>query len=394
VTVEANDSYQTGTATTTVTVTDSTAPSVAVTPDVVVPTDAGKAFATGVVLTPPTVVDNCDGNPTLTNNAPSQYPLGLTIVTWTATDADGNQMTATQGVTVEDREKPVLGVIAPLTRFVDPGKLVSTAPLTPPSASDNAPAGLTVTSNAPASLPLGLTAITWTATDAAGNTATKTQNVTVVNRKPKANAGKAIVVTTTSEKGATVALDGSASSDPDAQKLKFKWTAAGVRLKKPTTAKPSGLFPVGTKTVTLTVTDPAGAKSTAKVKVTVKLKNAKARARGKQANDAFAQTFHHGTRDAVNSAPNAKSLAGYAYANAAQRVAIFAGDHVQWNEGQSPEDAALEYAELRSLQSLCGERAASAYLDAYSETGDEDALHAALWALNGAACAEADTAGL
>ncbi|HEV7282462.1 MAG TPA: HYR domain-containing protein [Pirellulaceae bacterium] len=390
VTVESSDSYHTGSATTTVTVTDGAAPTVTVAADMQVPTNPGKNFATGVVLTPPTVVDNCDGNPTLTNNAPSQYPLGLTIVTWTAKDADGNQTTATQGVTVVDQDKPTIAPAPAISLFVDAGQLVSSAPLTPPVASDNVPAGLQVTSNAPSVLPLGLTVVTWTAKDAAGNTATTTQNVTVVNRNPKANAGKAIVVTTTSEKGASVALNGSASSDPDAHKLKYRWTAPGVRLKKPTTAKPSGVFPVGTKTVTLTVTDPAGARSTAKVKVTVKLKNAKARARGKQANDAFAKTFHHGTRDAVNSAPNAKSLSGYAYANSAQRIAMYAGDHVQWNEGQSAADATLEYAELRALQSLCGERAAAAYLDAYAETGDEDSLQAALWAMNGAACAEAD----
>jgi hypothetical protein len=65
---------------------------------------------------------------------------------------------------------------------------------------------------------------------------------------------------------------------------------------------------------------------------------------------------------------------------------------VQWNERQSPEDAALVYVELRALQSLCGERAFAAYLNAYSETGDENSLHAALWALNGAAYAEAELA--
>jgi hypothetical protein len=135
--------------------------------------------------------------------------------------------------------------------------------------------------------------------------------------KAKANASKAVVVTATSEKGATVRLDGSASSDPDAHKLKYRWTAPGVRLKRPTTAEPSGLFPVGTKTVRSTVADSAGAKSTAKVKVTVKLKNAQARERGRQANGTFARVLHHGTRNAMNGPPNSHSLSGYAYANAA-----------------------------------------------------------------------------
>jgi len=36
----------------------------------------------------------------VTNNAPTTFPLGVTVVTWTATDAAGNKNTATQTVTV------------------------------------------------------------------------------------------------------------------------------------------------------------------------------------------------------------------------------------------------------------------------------------------------------
>ena len=45
-----------------------------------------------------TATDNC-GTPTITNNAPAQFPLGTTIVTWSATDGSGNVMTTTQAVT-------------------------------------------------------------------------------------------------------------------------------------------------------------------------------------------------------------------------------------------------------------------------------------------------------
>lgn len=43
--------------------------------------------------------DNC--SVTVTNDAPVEFPLGDTIVTWTATDASGNQSVDTQIVTVE-----------------------------------------------------------------------------------------------------------------------------------------------------------------------------------------------------------------------------------------------------------------------------------------------------
>jgi hypothetical protein len=44
----------------------------------------------------------------LSNNAPSTYPKGNTIVTWTATDACGNSATCQQMVTVTDNQVPTL----------------------------------------------------------------------------------------------------------------------------------------------------------------------------------------------------------------------------------------------------------------------------------------------
>src|SRR2546426_12006497 len=45
-------------------------------------------------------------------NAP--YPVGQTIITWTATDASANKANASQSVTVADKEPPTLGVPADL----------------------------------------------------------------------------------------------------------------------------------------------------------------------------------------------------------------------------------------------------------------------------------------
>ena len=42
----------------------------------------------------------------ITNNAPALFPIGVTTVTWTATDASGNTATATQTVTVNDTQAP------------------------------------------------------------------------------------------------------------------------------------------------------------------------------------------------------------------------------------------------------------------------------------------------
>ena len=45
---------------------------------------------------------------TITNDAPNDFPLGTTIVTWTAKDAQGHTQTATQKVTVVDTQPPVI----------------------------------------------------------------------------------------------------------------------------------------------------------------------------------------------------------------------------------------------------------------------------------------------
>lgn len=62
------------------------------------PVDLGVASAS----------DACDPSPQVDNNAPPLFPLGNTDVLWTATDDDGNQVSATQSVTVVDTTPPVI----------------------------------------------------------------------------------------------------------------------------------------------------------------------------------------------------------------------------------------------------------------------------------------------
>lgn len=67
-----------------------------------------------------------------------------------------------------------------------------------------------------------------------------------------------------------VPLDGSASADPDGDTLIYEWSApAGTALDDPSSASPTGQFPVGSTTVTLTVTDGNGGVDTDDVLVIV-----------------------------------------------------------------------------------------------------------------------------
>ena len=67
-----------------------------------------------------TAVDACDTSPTITNDAPAQFPLGETIVTYTATDANGNASSATQSVTVEQSTMLAKSLTVPLLQGLLP----------------------------------------------------------------------------------------------------------------------------------------------------------------------------------------------------------------------------------------------------------------------------------
>jgi hypothetical protein len=63
-----------------------------------VPPAVEISVCTGADIGQATASDNC-GSVSVTNDAPTTFPLGTTTVTWTATDSSGNTTTATQLVT-------------------------------------------------------------------------------------------------------------------------------------------------------------------------------------------------------------------------------------------------------------------------------------------------------
>ncbi|MEK6971713.1 MAG: HYR domain-containing protein, partial [Thermoproteota archaeon] len=115
----------------------------------------------------------------ITNNAPSVFSLGETIVTWTATDSSGNSVNATQTVTVVDTTAPTIETL-PLITVEATSLDANPVLLVTPKAQDSV-SNVIITNDAPDVFPFGETIVTWQATDEAGNFVTTTQNVSVID---------------------------------------------------------------------------------------------------------------------------------------------------------------------------------------------------------------------
>jgi len=166
----------------TVTVVDSEKPVIASLTDIAVNTALGTCGAPVSFAT--TATDNCPGVTVSYSPASgSVFAKGTTTVTATATDASGNSASTNFTVTVSDKENPVIASLTGITVNTAPG--LCSAPVSfATTATDNC--GTPTISYSPASGSVfnkGTTTVTATATDAAGNTASTTFTVTVVDKE-------------------------------------------------------------------------------------------------------------------------------------------------------------------------------------------------------------------
>ncbi len=239
-------SNNTATAVQAVAVRDTTPPSIAAPPDVSVEAEAPLTAIPS--LGEPDAADAV-GVATVSSDAPDVFPLGTTTVTWTATDASNNTATAVQTVAVLDTIPPA--ITAPADAVLEasvPGGVPSSE-LGPPPAADAA-GPVAVTGDAPPVLPLGRTAVVWTATDASNNTATAVQAVAVRDTTPPSIAAPPDVSVEAEAPLTAIPSLG----EPDA--------ADAVGVASVSSDAPE-VFPLGTTTVTWTATDASNNTATA-----------------------------------------------------------------------------------------------------------------------------------
>jgi len=159
-------------------------------------------------------------------------------------------------VSIGDAVAPI--IVAPLNVNVNPnlGCTAVGVALGTPVVSDNCTVA-SVTNNAPGLFPIGTTTVTWTVTDGAGNTATATQLVNVVDQiAPEATAPAHVTVNTNNFCDATGVNLGTPEATDNC-------TIASIVNDAPAS------FPIGTTVVTWTITDATGNFTTVTQNVTV-----------------------------------------------------------------------------------------------------------------------------
>jgi len=169
----------TATKTRTVIVSDSKAPVITLNGDNPMTVDCAVGYSEPGA----TATDACDGSNipvTITGTVPNKP--GTYAVTYTATDNAGNKATATRTVIVQDNSAPVITLNGVDPMSVECGTGYSEPGATATDGCDGANIPVTITGTVGTAL--GTYTITYTAKDAAGNTATKTRTVKVVDTTP------------------------------------------------------------------------------------------------------------------------------------------------------------------------------------------------------------------
>jgi gliding motility-associated-like protein len=240
-----------------VTVVDAENPIITCPGNITINTDAGLCTSTTSIGTA-IATDNCTASPIITNDAPTNFPIGNTTVIWTASDVAGNIDTCSQLVIVVDAENPVITCPGNITINTDAGLCTSTATIGTATATDNCTVSPIIENDAPTNFPIGNTTVIWTATDGSGNTDTCSQLVTVVDAEnPVVTCPGNITINTDAGVCTSTATIGTATATDNC-------TASPII----TNDAPAN-FPIGNTTVIWTATDAAGNIDTCSQLVTV-----------------------------------------------------------------------------------------------------------------------------
>ncbi|XP_071785176.1 uncharacterized protein [Asterias amurensis] len=248
---------------------DSTNPVVTSFPDDITVTVPFGTNSIPVSWDQPTATDN-SGSVFPSSDRPtgSTFPIGTTPVTYTFTDPTGNRVTRTFNVNVvmlaDTIDPVVLNFPEDVTVTVPFGTPSANVPWDTPVVTDNSGTVFPTTDRQPgSSFPPGTTPVTYTFTDPAGNSVTRTFNVNVIVLPDSTNP-----VVTSFPDDITVTVPFGTNSIPVSWDQPTATDNSGSVF--PSSDRPSGsTFPIGTTPVTYTFTDPTGNRVTRTFNVNV-----------------------------------------------------------------------------------------------------------------------------
>ena len=244
----------------TITVLDTVDPVISGCPsDIIVSNDTGACGAV-VNYAAPSVVDNCGATFSASHNPGDTFPVGVTTVFYTATDAAGNADTCSFTVTVEDTSDPIISSCPfNITQNADPGVCTAVVTWTPPLQTDNCSATLSSTHNPGDTFSAGETTVVYTATDASGNTDTCSFTVTITENEAPVISNCPSNIVMTNDPGNCSAV---VSWTPPSQTDNCGATLVGSHV-------PGDTFAVGSTMVTYVATDTSGNQAVCSFTVTV-----------------------------------------------------------------------------------------------------------------------------
>jgi gliding motility-associated-like protein len=256
----------------TVTVVDDVAPAIFCPENITVNNDIGSCEAF-VSVPQPEIVENCGiqsvtNSVTGTNDASGVYPVGVTEVTWTVTDINGNENSCTMEIVVVDAEDPVISCPEDITLSAEAGVCEALVTMPEPDFSDNCGVESIVndfnnTADGSGVYPVGTTTVIWTVTDLSGNTSTCSVDVTVIDDQlPEIICPADIIVENT---------PGFCSADVTvpSPEVSDNCGIGVIENNFTSTDDASAVYPVGTTEVTWTVFDLHGNSATCSMNVTV-----------------------------------------------------------------------------------------------------------------------------
>jgi hypothetical protein len=257
-----------------VTVTDNEAPEITCPGNVSIGNDPVECGAQ-LTLNAAVATDNC-GVSGITNdltaggaNVSLFFPVGNTIITYTANDVNGNSSTCQTTVTVNDTEAPVVTCSSEVILVVGEGVTSAFVNVPIATATDNCDQTLSISNNfnngganASDTFLLGTTNVIYTSTDVAGNTGTCTTAVTVIDQFALLCVDDIVVSAPASacEAFVTVPQPGTSGGVPP---FTITNNITG------NASSPSGNYPVGTTQVIFTGTDNDGEVAVCTVNVIV-----------------------------------------------------------------------------------------------------------------------------